>query len=124
LLGGFAGTALLLAAIGLYGVLAYIVTQRTREIGIRVALGAQQRDVLGLVIGQGMRLALLGIALGLLGAFALTRVLQRLLFEIRPTDAPTFVAATALLSLVAFIACWIPARRAAKVDPMEALRYE
>jgi ABC-type antimicrobial peptide transport system permease subunit len=124
LLGGFAGTALLLAAIGLYGVLAYIVTQRTREIGIRVALGAQQRDVLGLVIGQGMRLALLGIALGLLGAFALTRVLQRLLFEIRPTDAPTFVAATALLSLVAFIACWIPARRAAKVDPMEALRHE
>ena len=124
MLGGFAGTALLLAAIGLYGVLAYIVTQRTREIGIRVALGAQQRDVLGLVIGQGMRLALLGIALGLLGAFALTRVLQRLLFEIRPTDAPTFVAATALLSLVAFIACWIPARRAAKVDPMEALRHE
>jgi predicted permease len=124
LLGGFAGVALLLAAIGLYGVLACMVTQRAREIGIRMALGAQHRDVLGLVVGQGMRLAFAGVALGVLGAFALTRVLQRLLFEIKPTDPLTFVAVTALLMLVAFLACWSPACRAAKVHPMEALRYE
>jgi putative ABC transport system permease protein len=124
LLAGFAGGALLLSALGLYGVLAYIVSQRTREIGIRMALGAQPRAVLGLVIGQGMRLALLGIALGLAGAFALTRVLQRLLYEIKPTDPLTFAAVTALLAFVAFLACWLPARRAARVHPMEALRYE
>jgi putative ABC transport system permease protein len=124
LLGGFAGGALLLSALGLYGVLAYTVSQRTREIGIRMALGAQPRAVLGLVIGQGMRLALLGLALGLLGAFALTRVLQRLLYEIKPADPLTFAAVTALLSLVAFLACWLPARRAARVHPMEALRTE
>jgi putative ABC transport system permease protein len=124
LLSGFAGGALLLSALGLYGVLAYMVTQRTREIGIRVALGAQRRDVVGLVIGQGMRLALLGVVLGVAGALALTRVLQRLLFEIKPTDPRTFAAVTALLILVAFLACWIPARRAARVDPMEALRHE
>jgi len=124
LLGGFASGAMLLSALGLYGVLAYTVSQRTREIGIRVALGAQRRDVLGLVIGQGMRLALLGLALGLFGAFALTRVLQRLLYEVQPTDLLTFTTVTALLAFVAFLACWLPARRAAKIHPMEALRYE
>jgi putative ABC transport system permease protein len=124
LLGGFAAGALLLSALGLYGVLAYIVSQRTREIGIRMALGAQPRAVLGLVIGQGLRLALLGMALGLAGALALTRVLQRLLYEIQPTDPLTFGTVTAVLAFVSFLACWLPARRAARVHPMEALRYE
>jgi ABC-type antimicrobial peptide transport system permease subunit len=124
LLSGFAGGALLLSALGLYGVLAYTVSQRTREIGIRMALGAQRQEVLGLVIGQGMRLAFVGIALGVAGAFALTRVLQRLLYEIEPGDPLTFAVVTMLLASVAFFACWLPAWRAAKVHPMEALRCE
>ena len=124
LLGGFGVGALLLCALGLYGVLAFMVTQRTREIGIRMALGAQRRAVLGLVIGQGMRLACLGVAVGLLGAFALTRVLQRLLYEIKPTDPLTFITIPFVLATVALLACWLPARRAAKLDPMEALREE
>ena len=124
LLSGFGAGALLLSALGLYGVLAYMVTQRTREIGIRMALGAQRRAVLGLVIGQGMRLACIGVALGLLGAFVLTRVLQRLLYEINPTDPLTFITVSFVLATVALLACWRPARRAAKLDPMEALREE
>jgi putative ABC transport system permease protein len=124
LLSGFAGGALLLSALGLYGVVAFTVSQRTREIGIRVALGAQRRNVLGLIIGQGMRLALLGVTLGTIGAFGLTRVLQRLLYEIKPSDPLTFLAVPLTLIAVAAVACWLPARRAARVDPMEALRSE
>ena len=123
LLSGFAGVALLLAAIGLYGVLAYTVAQRTREIGI--PLGPTQRfDVLGLVVGQGMRLALVGVVLGLAGAVALTRVLQRLLFEVKPTDPFTFVCVSIFLLGVALLACWLPARRATGVDPMAGLREQ
>jgi ABC-type antimicrobial peptide transport system permease subunit len=124
LLGIFAGVALALAVIGLYGVLAYAVTQRTREIGIRMALGARRRDVLRLVLRQGMNLALIGAALGVLGALGLTRWLTTLLYEIKPTDPLTLLATPLLLVAVALFACWLPARRAAKVDPMEALRYE
>jgi len=124
LLAGFSGVALLLAAIGLFGLLAFNVTQRTHEIGIRMALGAQRRDVLGLVVGQGMRLALLGVGIGLAAGLAVSRVLQTLLFEIKPTDPLTFTAVSLALIAVALLACWLPARRAAKVDPMEALRYE
>ena len=124
LLAGFSGVALLLAAIGLYGLLAFNVTQRTQEIGIRMALGAQRRDVLGLVVGQGMRLALLGVCIGLAAALALSRVLQTLLFDVKPTDPLTFAGVSLLLLLVALLASWLPARRAARVAPMQALRYE
>ena len=124
LIGIFAGVALALAVIGLYGVLAYAVTQRTREIGIRMALGAQRRDVLGLVVGQGMKLAMVGAAMGLLGAIGLTRWFSSLLYEIKPADPVTLLATPVLLVVVALFACWLPARRAAKVDPTEALRYE
>ena len=124
LLGVFAGAALLLAAIGLYGVIAYAVSQRTREIGLRMALGATRSDVLGLVLRQGMKLAATGILLGVIGALGLTRVLVNLLYEIKPTDPLTFVGVSLVLLVVALLASWLPARRAAKVDPMEALRYE
>ncbi len=124
LLGMFAAVALTLAVIGLYGVLAYAVAQRQREIGVRRALGAQRRDVLGLVVRQGMRLAIVGIGIGLTAAFALSRVLQALLFEVKPSDPLTFAAVPLMVAGVALFACWLPARRAAKIDPMEALRYE
>jgi putative ABC transport system permease protein len=116
--------ALALAGVGVYGVLDYSVVQRRREIGIRMALGAQRREVLGMIIGKGMSVAGIGLVVGLGGAFALTRLLTSLLFDIKPTDLPTFADVTLLIAVVALFACWLPAYRAAKINPMEALRYE
>jgi putative ABC transport system permease protein len=124
LLGLFAGLALLLAAVGLYGVLAYSVAQRTREIGVRLALGARPMDVIGMVVREGMTLVVVGVAAGIAGAWALARVLEGLVFGISPRDTATFLGVSLLLLLVALLACWIPARRASRVDPMVALRYE
>jgi putative ABC transport system permease protein len=124
LLGVFAAVALLLSAIGIYGVIAYSVAQRTREIGIRMALGAQRRNVLGLVIRQGMKHALIGVGVGVAGAWALTRVLSSLLFNVSATDPLTFIGVSTLLALVALLACYVPARRAAKVDPLTAVRHD
>jgi putative ABC transport system permease protein len=124
LIGFLAGIALVLAAGGIYGVIAYSVVQRTHEIGVRMALGAQKRNVLSLVILQGMRLVSIGIPIGILAALTLTRVMRGLLYEVKPTDPLTFSGVSFLLVCVALFACWLPARRAARVDPMEALRYE
>jgi predicted permease len=124
LLAVFATTALALAALGIYGVIAYAVAGRTREIGIRLALGAQRRDVLGMVLRQGLALAGAGLLLGLLGSLGATRLLADLLFGVRPTDAPTFVGVAALLLVVALAATYVPARRAASTDPIDSLRQE
>ena len=120
----FAGGALILAVIGIYGVMAYLVVTRTHEIGVRIALGATTRDVLKLIVGRGMKLTAIGVLIGVSGAYALTRLMRGLLFNISATDPLTFVLISLLLSLAAFLACYIPARRATKVNPLVALRYE
>ncbi|HYM00484.1 MAG TPA: FtsX-like permease family protein, partial [Blastocatellia bacterium] len=124
LLGIFAAIALLLSAIGIYGVISYSVAQRTNEIGIRSALGASGWQVLRLVIGQGMLLAVIGLAIGTAGAFGLTRLISSLLYSTSPTDIPTLVTVEVVLASVALFACWLPAVRATRVDPITALRYE
>jgi putative ABC transport system permease protein len=126
MLGAFAALALVLASIGLYGVIAYLVGQRTHEIGIRIALGAQRGDVMRWVLGQGARMALVGVAIGLVASAGLTQLLakQSLLFGVSARDPLTFAGVAGVLMLVALLACWIPARRAMRVDPIIALRYE
>ncbi|PYU37878.1 MAG: hypothetical protein DMG54_32180 [Acidobacteria bacterium] len=124
LLGTFAGIALTLSAVGLYGVISYAVAQRTHEVGIRMALGAAHADVLRLIVGQGMKVVAIGLALGIGLALLSTRLISSLLYGVRPTDAATLAVASLGLVVVAFLATYIPARRAMRVDPMVALRYE
>ncbi len=120
----FAGLALALALVGVYGVISYSVSQRTGEIGLRIALGAARADILRLVIGRAILMVIAGIVLGAAGAYGLSRYLVSLLFEIKPTDPATYGSLAFLLVMVALLACYVPARRATKVDPMVALRYE
>jgi ABC-type antimicrobial peptide transport system permease subunit len=120
----FALTALALAAVGLYGVISYVVSQRRQEIGVRMALGAQPGEVVSMVLGQGVKLLLVGAGCGLLGAMALTRWMSGLLFGVAPIDAISFSAAAGVLLVAAALTTWLPARQAAKIDPMIALRYE
>jgi putative ABC transport system permease protein len=120
----FAGLAVTLASIGLYGVMSYSVSQRTREIGIRMAVGAQRTDVLKLIVQQGMILTALGVAIGLIASFGLTRLMSTLLYGVSATDAITFIGVSTLLGAVSLLACWVPARRASGVDPVVALRSE
>jgi putative ABC transport system permease protein len=124
LLAAFAGLALLLAALGIYGVISYTVSQRTRELGIRIALGATNERIMRLVLGQGLALMAAGVAIGVLGALALMRVLSTMLFSVRTTDAATFIVVPVVLAVVAAIASYLPARRAARVDPVIAMRAE
>jgi putative ABC transport system permease protein len=124
MVGIFAFVALLLASIGIYGVMAFAVTQRTQEIGIRIALGARSADVLKLVVKHGMKLALLGMVIGLAGSWAITRFIEKLLFGVKATDLLTFSVVSVCLLVAAFVACYVPAHRATKVDPLVALRYE
>ena len=124
LFGLFSALALVLAAVGLYGVVAYTAGQRTREFGIRMALGARATNVLWLVLGEGLKLALAGVAIGLAAAIALTRLLAKLLFGVSPTDPLTIVSVAMVLAFVATVACWLPARRATRIPPIEALRLD
>jgi ABC-type antimicrobial peptide transport system permease subunit len=124
LLGVFALLALVLSSIGIYGVISYLVGQRTHEIGIRMALGAQRGDVLKLVLGQGMRMALVGVGIGLAAAIALTRLMSKMLYSVSAMDPITLIGVSVLLTFVALFACYIPARRAMRTDPIIALRYE
>jgi putative ABC transport system permease protein len=120
----FASVALVLTIVGLYGVMSYAVVQRTNEIGIRMALGAQRRDVLRLVVGQGLKLIVIGLALGYVGAFVLTRLMAGLLYGVGTRDSLTMVLVAAVLTAVALLACYLPARRATRINPLDALRYE
>jgi putative ABC transport system permease protein len=123
-MGIFASLALALAIVGIYGVMSYLVTQRTHEIGVRMALGAHRRDVVGLFLRQGAMLALMGIVIGLAGSLAVLRTISSLLFGVTASDPATFSFVSLLLASVTLLACFIPARRATKIDPMSALRYE
>jgi ABC-type antimicrobial peptide transport system permease subunit len=120
----FGGLGLMLSGLGIYGLISYFAGQRTREIGVRLALGAQRKDILKLVLSQGIAIVVIGIAVGIGGAFAATRLLTSFLIGVGPTDALTFALVAASLAIVALLACWIPARRATKVDPLVALRHE